>query len=184
MHHFKDTSNSTGSFHSQQTSQIPLKTRGQPLRQKYRLASCMWCFSFLQKVIQKMLPLPLHSWNLWNITHSSQSSAPNVVLANPRCCSQKLVFLICRRWRQTWAAWRTPGEQECFGMRGLQRRTPLPSLQESQYRFTQISSFTYCGKWSLTLVKTKSHRRQWWINEATFLHELIAKTISWNHKQH
>lgn len=47
MHHFKDTYNCTGNFYSQQTAQIPLKTRGQPLRKKYKLASCMWCFSFL-----------------------------------------------------------------------------------------------------------------------------------------
>lgn len=182
MHHFKDTSNSsTGSFHSQQTAQTPLKTREQPLRKKYKLASGMWCFSFLQKVIQKMLPLPLHSWNLWSITSSLQFSAPTVVLAEPLLQAKVTVFVI---HRQPWAAWGAPGEQECFGMRGLQRKTPLPSLQESQYQFTPISSFICCGKWSLTLVKTKSHRRQWWINEVTFLHELIAKTILWNHKQH
>lgn len=95
MHPFKDTSNSTGSFHSQQTSQTPLKTRRQPPRKKYKLASCMWCFSFLQKVIQKMLSLPLHPWNLWNITHSLQFSAATVVWAEPCCCSQKLQCLWC-----------------------------------------------------------------------------------------
>lgn len=183
MHHFQDTSNSTGSFHSQQTSQTPLKTRGQPHRKKYKLASCMWCFSpksdseDASSAFTCLKPLGHHTLIIVLCSHCCLGRA---LLLQPKVT----VFVIPRRWRQTWAAWRTPGEQECFGMRGLQKRTPLPSLQESQNRFTQISSFIRCGKWSLTWVETKSHRRQWWINEATFLHELIAKTILWNHKQH
>lgn len=170
MHHFKDTSNNTGNFYSQQTAQTPLKTRGQPLRKKYRLASCMSCFSFLfskcnsedaSSAFTFLKPLEHHTLITVLCSHCCFGRAS---LLQPKVTG----FVIHRRWRQTWAAWRVPGEQECFGMRGLQRRTPLPSLQESQYQFTQISSFVCCGKLSLTLVKMKSHRRQWWINEVTF----------------
>lgn len=54
------------------------------------LAACDAFLFCSPNVIQKMLPLPLPSWNLWNITHSLQFSAPTVVLAEPPCCSQKL----------------------------------------------------------------------------------------------